>query len=202
MAAGAADPLSRRSAESAARTDIAPGPVRWSVVEIWGATLYGDPCRACGFEWSLGPADAVCWVARLDDHLSAATSAASGDERRPGGGWSVVEYVGHIGDNLRQWIERVQSARLAGIHEVSSYDPDELTHARGHADLALPAAVWSTVVAATTWVTVLRSALVEEVELLHAARGLQRAEDIARNNCHDVYHHLWDIREIAATRAT
>jgi hypothetical protein len=48
----------------------------------------------------------------------------------------------------------------------------------------------------TAWVAVLQPALAEKVELLHATRGLQRAEDIARNNCHDAHHHLWDIREI------
>jgi len=28
-------------------------------MEPWGATLYGDPCRACGFDWSLTAEQAV-----------------------------------------------------------------------------------------------------------------------------------------------
>ena len=45
-------------------------------------------------------------------------------------------------------------------------------------------------------VDVLRAAVDENTELDHETRGLQRAEDIARNNCHDAHHHLWDIRVI------
>ncbi|MFC3987986.1 hypothetical protein [Actinoplanes siamensis] len=38
----------------------------------------------------------------------------------------------------------------------------------------------------------------EQAELHHVTRGVQRAADVARNNCHDAYHHLWDIRMILA----
>jgi hypothetical protein len=31
-------------------------------VEKWGADLYGDPCRECGFGWDLSPAQAVASV--------------------------------------------------------------------------------------------------------------------------------------------
>ena len=34
----------------------------WRVVEKWGADLYGDPCRECGFGWKLSPAQAVASV--------------------------------------------------------------------------------------------------------------------------------------------
>jgi hypothetical protein len=40
------------------------------------------------------------------------------------------------------------------------------------------------------------TALASGVVLQHAARGAQRAEDVARNNAHDAHHHLWDIDRI------
>lgn len=108
----------------------------------------------------------------------------------------MTEYVCHVGDNLRQWAERVQSCRLSGQVEVVGYDPDVLADARAYATLSLEAAVWSTGMAAVGWAEVLTLALDEAVELQHQTRGLQRAADIAHNNCHDAHHHLWDIREI------
>jgi hypothetical protein len=57
-------------------------------------------------------------------------------------------------------------------------------------------AAWSSELAASTWAEVVRQALDEDVHLRHATRGTQRAADVARNNCHDAYHHLWDIRQI------
>jgi hypothetical protein len=107
--------------------------------------------------------------------------------------------VSHVGDNLRQWTERLQSALLAQQFEVSGYDPDALAAARGYATLPLAVAAWSSELATAAWVDVAERALGEEIELRHATRGTQRATDIARNNCHDAYHHLWDIREILAS---
>jgi hypothetical protein len=116
------------------------------------------------------------------------------------GGWSITEYVCHVGDNLRQWAERLQGALLAQQIEVAGYDPDALAAARGYAALPLAAAAWSSELAASAWVDVVGRALGEDIELRHATRGPQKAADVARNNCHDAYHHLWDIRQILASR--
>jgi hypothetical protein len=173
-------------------------PGTFVAVEQWGAALYGNPCRACGFDWSATPEDAVRWVAGWPLRLAETIGDAHGTERRVSGGWSVTEYVSHVGDNLRQWAERVQSALLAGQVDVAGYDPDDLAAARGYATLPLAVAAWSSELAATSWADVVARALHERVELRHATRGLQRAADVARNNFHDAYHHLWDIREILA----
>ncbi|WP_181309952.1 hypothetical protein [Nocardioides campestrisoli] len=167
-----------------------------SRVELWGAPLYGDPCRECGFAWSISPQDAVAWVRDFEQHARVAVGSLTGDERL--GGWSVAEYVSHVGDNLRHWSERVQAARLSGRTQVAGYDPDALGDARGYASIPLQVGLWSAGHAAQRWADVLGAALDEGVELQHVARGLQRAEDVARNNCHDAYHHLWDIRRIAS----
>lgn len=160
-------------------------------MELWGASLFGDPCGECGFDWSLTTDDALRWMVQAPDRFAAATQLAEGSERRAG--WSVSEYVSHVGDNLRQWAERVQGARLAGRVEVAGYDPDELAAVRSYAAIPLPAALWSLQLSVDAWTDVLRLALAEGVELQHATRGLQPAEDIARNNTHDAHHHLWDV---------
>ena len=57
-------------------------------------------------------------------------------------------------------------------------------------------AIWSLRLSAEIWCTVLNDALAEGVVLAHVTRGPQAASDIARNNTHDAYHHLWDVRRI------
>ncbi len=169
-------------------------------MEPWGATLFGEPCRECGFGWSITPPEAVAWVRAFDEHGREATRALTGEERLDG--WSVAEYVSHVGDNLRQWSERIQSARLTGRLDVAGYDPDALAEARGYAYIPLEVALWSAGNAAQRWADVLTAAVEERVELQHATRGLQRAEDVVRNNCHDAHHHIWDIRRIAEAAAS
>jgi hypothetical protein len=167
-------------------------------VELWGAALFGDPCRACGFDWSLTPTEALRWVSGWGPRLAETVSDAHGSERRVSGGWSITEYVCHVGDNLRQWAERLQSALLAQQFKVAGYDPDALAAARGYAALPLAAAAWSSELAAAAWVDVAGRAVDQGISLRHATRGPQRAADVARNNCHDAYHHLWDIKQILA----
>lgn len=167
-------------------------------MELWGASLSGDPCRECRFEWSLSADEALTWISGAPDRFAELSRKADGDER--GVGWSVSEYVSHVADNLRQWAERVQGARLAGRFDVAGYDPDELASARVYAAVPLEAALWSLNLSVDAWLHVMRSALAEGVQLQHATRGLQRAEDIVRNNTHDAHHHLWDIRGILSRR--
>ncbi|WP_110241460.1 hypothetical protein [Nocardioides gilvus] len=136
------------------------------------------------------------WVRELDERLGEAVRSLTGSERLEG--WSVSEYVSHVGDNLRQWAELMQGARLAQRTRVVGYDPDALAVSRGYAFIPLAVALWSARDAAERWCAVLTAAIDEGVELQHATRGVQRAADVARNNCHDAYHHVWDIQRIAA----
>lgn len=166
-------------------------------MEMWGAGLFGDPCRDCGFDWSLSPSDAIGWMSQVAARFASRTQEATGLERLEG--WSVAEYVCHVGDNLRQWTERIQASRLAHTAEVTGYDPDELAHARNYAAIPLPVAIWSLRLSSAAWCTVLNDAVTENVVLTHATRGAQTASDIARNNTHDAHHHLWDVHRILVT---
>ncbi|MBK9474674.1 MAG: hypothetical protein IPL94_00130 [Tetrasphaera sp.] len=76
---------------------------------------------------------------------------------------------------------------------MAGYDPDELAAARGYRTIPLHAAQWSLTLSVSAWACTLRAGLNKAIVLQHATRGIQRAEDIARNNAHDGIHHVWDI---------
>ncbi|GEN80699.1 hypothetical protein [Actinotalea fermentans] len=162
-------------------------------MEAWGADLYGQPCRACGWSWETEPADALAYVRGLPGVIEALMAGRTGQERGAGLAWSSGEYVCHVGDNLRLWAERV-AGRLAGDDGVvGGYDPDELARARRYEQVRLAAALWSLRRAAEDWVAVMELALARGLVLTHATRGAQAAADVARNNAHDAHHHVWDI---------
>lgn len=167
-------------------------------MEAWGARLYGNPCRDCGFDWSLTPGEAVAQVEDLPTRYAGLVKGRRGDERHPELAWNVAAYVSHVTDNLRNWAERLAGARLSGARQVRGYDQDLLAQARYYNDVSLAGALWSLQRAADAWVDSVGAALEENVVLEHADRGIQRAEDVARNNTHDAAHHAWDIEQILA----
>ncbi|MEU5102051.1 hypothetical protein AB0H07_07130 [Streptomyces sp. NPDC021354] len=167
-------------------------------MELWGAHLYGDPCRDCGFDWSLTPREAVGQVKDLPVRYAALVEGRRGDERHPELAWNVAAYVSHVTDNLRNWAERLAGARLSGARRVPGYDQDLLAQARYYNDVSLAGAVWSLRRAVDSWVESVSAALEDSVVLEHVERGVQRAEDVARNNAHDAAHHAWDIARTLA----
>ncbi|MGW2479462.1 hypothetical protein ACWCWQ_06435 [Streptomyces sp. NPDC001571] len=150
-------------------------------MELWGARLYGNPCRDCGFDWSLTPHDAIGQVEDLPARYAALVEGRRGDERRPELAWNVAAYISHVTDNLRSWAERLAGARLTGRRQVPGYDQDLLAQARYYNDVSLAGALWSLQHMADAWVSSVSAALGENVILEHADRGVQRAEDVARN---------------------
>ncbi len=165
-------------------------------MQAWGAARYGDPCRECGFEWRLDPADAVGLVADIPDAYDERLADATGRERHPDLDWSVTAYVCHATDNLRIWAERLAGAVDGEDLTVAGYDADALAAARRYPDVSLAGALWSLRWAAEAWVEIADEALTDQVVLDHDERGPQRAQDVARNNAHDAYHHLWDVSRI------
>jgi hypothetical protein len=165
-------------------------------MEEWGARLYGDPCRDCGFSWQLTAREAIRVVEQLPERSRQLLSGHTGHERHPDLAWTPAAYLSHITDNLRNWAERLAGARLAGAVSVPGYDPDLMAAARRYNEIAPAAALWSLEHAAAAWVESATAALDDEVVLQHATRGIQRAQDVARNNAHDGFHHLWDIKRI------
>lgn len=165
-------------------------------MELWGAALYGDPCRECGYEWQLAAAEAVRMVGDMPGRFADALVGCSGQELHPDLAWTVSGYVCHVADNLRIWAERLAGARLSGDRRVLGYDQDLLAQARQYNEVNLQGALWGLDWAARCWVVSMQAALSSDVVLEHGERGEQRADDVARNNSHDAYHHLWDVERI------
>jgi hypothetical protein len=162
-------------------------------VESWGAALYGDPYRECGFDWSLSPEEATCVVADIPARYAAILAGSDGRQRHPDLAWTAGAYVCHVTDNLRNWAERLAGAALGGSPEVVGYDPDLLAKVRGYAQVPLPGALWSLRHAALAWLEAVELGRRAGTVLLHATRGKQQVEDVASNNAHDAHHHGWDI---------
>ena len=165
-------------------------------METWGAELYGDPCRECGFSWAASTADAMQMIRELPTTYRDLTKYSSGSELHPELAWNVAAYVCHVTDNLRIWAERLAGARLSRAVEVGAYDQDLLAQARGYNEVALSGALWSLVDAADAWIDSVTLAIPRKLNLLHSSRGLLTIEDIARSNAHDAMHHAWDIGRI------
>lgn len=166
--------------------------------ERWGADFYGDPCRQCAFDWDLTPAQAVEVVGGTPAEFGQLLAGCTGGERHRDLAWGAIGYACHVGDNLRAWAEGL-AAGLGTSREavpVPGYDPDLLAAARRYHRIVGPAALWSLTQAAAAWCDVVPRAVADNVVLWHAARGEQRASDVARNNAHDARHHVWDVRRI------
>ena len=143
------------------------------------------------------PAEAVRLLQGLPATFRTLLTRSTGSESYPDLLWGPTAYVCHVADNLRAWAEGLAAGVRTGAEvAVPGYDPDLLAEARRYSRIAPEAALWSLERAAAVWAETVTEALERGVVLLHAARGVQRAQDVARNNAHDAYHHAWDVERI------
>ncbi len=159
----------------------------------WSRSVYGDPCRECGFEWSRSLDEAVSVVTGLPESYGALLAGATGKERHPGLSWSSGEYVSHVGDNLRIWAERLVGATGGGPVVVGGYSERELAQARNYRSIPLAAALWSLGRSVADWRTAVGRSPRTGIVLVHPERGGQSLGDVALSNAHDGFHHRWDI---------
>jgi DinB superfamily len=165
----------------------------------WGTSTYGDPCRTCGFTWTVSLNEAVVQMAKVPAAYAGLVSGATGHERHPDLTWSVAAYVCHVGDNLRIWSERLMGVALGAPAEVGGYDENELAHARHYEHIPLAAALWSLEVAVEHWVASVAQAQPVGTALIHPQRGVESLLDVAQSNLHDAEHHRWDIAHTLRT---
>jgi hypothetical protein len=159
----------------------------------WGVSLYGDPCRGCGFAWSLPTEEGVAIVVGAPATIGELVSHATGNERHPDLGWSVSEYVCHVSDNLRIWAERLMGVARGASAHVGGYDEHALADARHYELVPLPAALWSLARSVADWqASIVESGRLGAV-LVHPQRGRQTVADVVMSNAHDAFHHRWDI---------
>jgi hypothetical protein len=165
-------------------------------VDNWGAPLYGDPCRECGFTWVIGPAATISLMRSLPDSIDELVAGASGSERAPELGWNVSGYIAHMTDNTRIWAERLIAVARGSDGHVVAYDPDLLAKARCYNDVALEGAKWSLRAAVESWLGAVDEARPARVVMVHSERGAMDLVDVVSSNAHDSYHHRWDLMRI------
>ena len=159
----------------------------------WGPSVYGDPCRECGYSWTISLADAVSHVANLPYAYSGLLEGRSGREQHPGLAWSVTGYVSHVADNLRIWAERLMGVIESAPLLVGNYDENKLAEARNYKDIPIQAAMWSLTRSVDDWLRSVGSAPDSGVVLVHPERGELTLSDVVQSNAHDALHHQWDI---------
>jgi len=81
----------------------------------WGRDLYGNPCRECGYDWSISPDDALSLMAAIPARYAALVGDRDGSQRHPDLSWSAGAYVCHVTDNVRIWAERLAGCALGGV---------------------------------------------------------------------------------------
>ena len=175
------------------------GPVEHPVgVTAWGSSVYGDPCRECGYAWSIEPADAIALIAATPERLAAVLDGDDGTTRGAGLDWSTGAYACHVADNLRIWAERLAGSACRSPVVVVPYDADVLARARRYESIGIDAALWSVARATADWSEAVERAANAGSTLLHPERGELQVIDVVRTNAHDAHHHAWDIGRILA----
>ncbi len=161
-----------------------------------GPTMYGSPCRECGFDWFASRETIVAAVESMPGQLGELLDSARGDERRDGLAWSAAEYVSHVADNLRIWAERLVGARRGPSRLIGPYDQDDLARARNYPAIPLSAALWSLGEGVRQWSVEIRRAFDEQTVLDHPEAGQLEPIDVLVMTAHDALHHVVDIRGI------
>jgi hypothetical protein len=165
-------------------------------VDNWGAPLYGDPCRECGFTWATGQAGSISLMSDMPDAVEELVSGATGTERLSDLGWNVCGYIAHMTDNTRIWAERLVAVARGADPHVVPYDPDLLAEARHYNEVALQGATWSFRIAVANWLAAVEEADPVGVVMLHSERGAMELSDVVTSNAHDAFHHRRDLTRI------
>jgi len=165
-------------------------------MDEWGRTTYGDPCRECDFHWWLSTEEAVELVSEVPHRYGVLLDGASGSERFPGLAWPAVAYVGHVGDNLRIWAERLIGAETPREQQLAPYDADLLAVARSYDAMPVASSLWSLGHAVAMWREAARAAVPSRRKFSHPDRGHITVGEIVRSNAHDTHHHEWDLKRI------
>ncbi|MEI6700848.1 MAG: hypothetical protein WCL38_03730, partial [Actinomycetota bacterium] len=133
----------------------------------WGSSIYGDPCRECGFDWNISLTSAISLVADLPAVFGRFLAGRSGSEQGLGLSWSVAEYVTHVADNLRIWAERLMGSVAGGPLVVGSYDENELARACNYRQIPIQAALWSLTRSVDDWLLAPGMKATSGVVLIH-----------------------------------
>ena len=159
----------------------------------WGPSTYGQPCRECGFDWSVPLGAARARLTEVGRNYRDLLDGAAGTERHPELAWTVAGYVSHVADNLRIWTERLRGVASGATPQVGGYDENELARARNDALIPLAAALWSLGLSVTEWHKAVDEARPTGALMIHPERGELDLLAVVTSNVHDAHHHLWDV---------
>jgi hypothetical protein len=159
---------------------------------------YGDPCRECGFEWSVGPAVCGAIVSDAPARFRSLLAGHDGKEAHPNLEWNATAYVVHVADVLRIWSDRIAAVALGASEPVVPYDEDRLGDARGYMRLPLPGALWSLGRAVGDWQAAEQLAESATVVLAHPEQGPLPLDDVRRIMAHEIEHHVGDLMLIVS----
>ena len=164
------------------------------VENAWWIEEWGNPCRECGFDWSVPPETAIAAVEAVPDQFDALLAGHTGDETAPDATWSAKAYVFHVADNLRIFAERLEGVFAGAPSTLAAYDQDELAAARNYEAMSVQSALWSVRTATETWADAARVSLTRDDTFVHAERGALTATELTRGPAHDAVHHLLDVK--------
>ena len=163
-------------------------------MNTWGVAVWGDPCRECGFDWSIPLDAAASLVTEVPRRYADLLDGQDGTAQLPSLAWSAKAYVFHVVDNLWIYAERLWGAVVAKQVGIHPYDPDALAAVRGYERIPVQAALWALSHAARVWNEALEAATDLDLSFDHPERGPQTLRDIVQSVAHDAVHHEWDIR--------
>lgn len=167
-------------------------------MNTWGVGVYGNPCRECGFDWSISMETAAALIEDVPDRYASLLEGQDGAAQHPELAWSIGAYVCHVADNLRIYAERMWSSLEADQVNLAAYDQDDLALVRKYEYISTKTALWSLSHSAAMWREAFEAAARREPTFNHPERGLQTLSDIVQSNCHDAIYHEWDIRRSLA----
>jgi hypothetical protein len=167
-------------------------------LSAWGRAEFGEPCRACGFNWGTPVDEAGETVASAGHRFAARLVGEDGGRRHPDLGWTVTGYVCHVGDSIRVWSERIATVALGSPGAVAPYSQNLLAEARHYDEVDLSAALWSLERAVGDWLAALALVGDRPFTMHHEELGAMSLADVIGIRAHDVTHHAWDIERILA----
>ena len=159
----------------------------------WGRETFGDPCRGCGFDWSISQAEADALIAQTPARFVAIIGEGDGSQRDPALEWTAGGYVCHVADSLRVWAERLANVALGDPGPVAEYNQDKLAVARSYDKVGVRGALWSLERAVGDWQAAVELAASRGAVMNHAELGEMTVLDVTRIRAHDVNHHACDI---------
>ena len=159
---------------------------------------YGDPCRECGFDWSVEPATCVAIIGNATTRFRALLAGQQGQEAHATLQWNATAYVVHVADVLRIWADRVAAAALGSSDPIVPYDEGRLGDVRRYVSLPLPGAFWSLGRAVGDWQAAEQLTESAVVSLAHPEQGSLPLDDVRRIMAHEIEHHAADLMLIVS----